>query len=128
MIIDIKNVASFKELRKMLPQTIMEVVGAKGIMIMSSDDVEFRGLPQGKVIGYMSADRPNTYVNITRAIPEFIGKFEDDDKTLFDVEPTLFGYKITEYIVNGIFVYEIDKEDYKFYNVSNIRLNIRDIG
>lgn len=112
----------------MLPQTIMEVVGAKGIMIMSSDDVEFRGLPQGKVIGYMSADRPNTYVNITRAIPEFIGKFEDDDKTLFDVEPTLFGYKITEYIVNGIFVYEIDKEDYKFYNVSNIRLNIRDIG
>ena len=128
MIIDIKSVASFKELRRMLPQTIMEVVGAKGIMIMSSDDLEFRGLPQGKVIGYMSADRPNTYVNITRAIPEFIGKFEDDDKTLFDVEPTLFGYKITEYIVNGIFVYEIDKEDYKFYNVSNIRLNIRDIG
>ena len=83
MIIDIKNVASFKDLRKMIPQTIMEVVGSKGIMIMSSDDVEFRGLPRGKVVGYMGADRPNTYVSTTRAVPEFIGKIGDDDKTLF---------------------------------------------
>ena len=128
MIIDINNVVNFEELKKMMPGTIMDVVGPKGILVISSDDVEFKGLGAGKVIGYLGSDRPNTYIDVSKSSPEFIGNIGEDERTLFEVEPTLFGYKITEYIVNGIFVYEIDKEDYKFYNISNIRLNIRDVG